>query len=256
MSHNNLVSSRRSKAKSSALDHPLHDPQPLHTSRSPLQAPKTGLADAQIAQDGEAKFRAPPPSFTSMPPSSSLRGRLARWVPRWRSPSPNRDRPTTYGPEQSIADTSLQLSPDNLRPSLSLENVNNTPSRRDPHAIHEKSAVSPGRPGDTSGVGYSSSIESLPAPVASAEATDSYEDRKKTIMGAIKLLLQTSSTVLKFAPIPNLDQIPTTLLTWIQAYESVASNVEDMEKLYVVIQQVRDSVLQPLREWTGEIPPN
>ncbi|KAF8324967.1 uncharacterized protein EI90DRAFT_2202550 [Cantharellus anzutake] len=96
-----------------------------------------------------------------------------------------------------------------------------------------------------------SRIESLSPQAGSAAATD----QKNTTLNAIKLLLQTSAAALKFAPIPQLDQIPNTLLAWINIYESATTNVEDMEKLHIVIRQVRDSVLQPLQEWTGEIPP-
>src|SRR5258708_17025039 len=42
---------------------------------------------------------------------------------------------------------------------------------------------------------------------------------KKTVLGATKLALQTAASVLKLAPIPNLGQIPTLLLDWIQIYE-------------------------------------
>ncbi|SRR5258708_752595 len=42
---------------------------------------------------------------------------------------------------------------------------------------------------------------------------------KKTVISAIKLLLRTAVHALKSVPIPNLDQIPNTLLEWIQIYE-------------------------------------
>ena len=42
---------------------------------------------------------------------------------------------------------------------------------------------------------------------------------KKTIISATKLFLQSAAVALKVAPIPNLDQIPNTLLTWIQICE-------------------------------------
>ncbi|KAF8330698.1 uncharacterized protein EI90DRAFT_1088934 [Cantharellus anzutake] len=44
-------------------------------------------------------------------------------------------------------------------------------------------------------------------------------DGKKTIIAATKLILQTAASALKFVPIPNLDQIPSILLAWLQVYE-------------------------------------
>ena len=42
---------------------------------------------------------------------------------------------------------------------------------------------------------------------------------KKTVISTVKSLLQATAGALKFVPIPNLDQIPNTLLAWIQIYE-------------------------------------
>ena len=36
--------------------------------------------------------------------------------------------------------------------------------------------------------------------------------------------------------------------------QTVSGNTEDMKQLCDVIKQVGDSVLQPLQEWTGEVP--
>ncbi|KAF8331441.1 uncharacterized protein EI90DRAFT_1022248 [Cantharellus anzutake] len=214
-----LFSSWRSNAKSPP-EPSLPDPQPLHTSRS---LPRIVMTSPQVT-DGEVGSRAVSLASMSMPPPSSLRDRFARWVLRWRSPSPN-DKSTTRRPKQSTGSASLQPSPDNSRLSLSSlrskENVNNnTPSRSNPPAIYETSAASfeqPGSTGDSDGC--SLGVESLPGPAAPAAGTRSHGDQKKTIMNAIKLLLQTSSTALKLAPIPNLDQIPNTLLAWINTYE-------------------------------------
>ncbi|KAF8331431.1 uncharacterized protein EI90DRAFT_1021098 [Cantharellus anzutake] len=203
--------SGRSKAKSPAPELFLLDPQPSHTSRSLLQAPRIDITSLQVTRDGEVGSHAVSPSSMSTPPSSSL---LPRWVLRWRSPSPNRDKSTT---QRAKLSTSPQSSPDNSRLSHSHipseVTANDTPSRFDPQAIYETSAVSAEQPrgdGPSLGVGSSSSA---------AAATGSHGDQKKTIIDAIKLLLQTSATALKLAPIPNLYQIPNTLLAWINTYE-------------------------------------
>ena len=36
--------------------------------------------------------------------------------------------------------------------------------------------------------------------------------------------------------------------------KTLGRNGEDLKQLYDVIEQVRDSVLRPLQEWTGEVP--
>ncbi|KAF8324962.1 uncharacterized protein EI90DRAFT_2202693 [Cantharellus anzutake] len=242
-----LFFSWRSKAKSPAPELSLHDPQPLHTSRSLFQASRIDITNPQVTRDGEAGSHAVSPSSMPTPPSS-LRDRFVRWVLRRRSPNPNRDKSTT---QRAKLSTSPQSSPYNSRLSHShLPSEETAPSRTDPQAMYETGAVSAEQPGST-GDGPLLCIESL----SSAAATGSHGDRKKPIMEAIKLLLQTSATALKLAPIPNLYQIPNTLLAWINTYESIIGNAEDMKMLYVVIQKVHDSVFQPLREWTGEIPP-
>ncbi|KAF8341611.1 uncharacterized protein EI90DRAFT_1759107 [Cantharellus anzutake] len=92
---------------------------------------------------------------------------------------------------------------------------------------------------------------------ASAESAHRWidDDRKKTIIGAIKLILETAVANLKFSSIANLDQIPSMILRWIQIYENISSNAEDLNWLYEVIQKTHDSVLEPLRKWTEEVPP-
>ncbi|KAF8319241.1 uncharacterized protein EI90DRAFT_3020816 [Cantharellus anzutake] len=80
-------------------------------------------------------------------------------------------------------------------------------------------------------------------------------DLNKTIIGTTKLLLKTVAAGLKFAPIANLDQIPNTLLRFIQTYENVSGNTEELNQLCIVIQQAQKSVVEPLQKWTGETSP-
>ncbi|KAF8314125.1 uncharacterized protein EI90DRAFT_478066 [Cantharellus anzutake] len=88
--------------------------------------------------------------------------------------------------------------------------------------------------------------------------SSSGSDRKKTIIGATRLMLQTAAFVLKFSPIPKLDEIPNLLLTWLQVYETLDGNDTNLKELNGEFQKAYKTILQPLQMWTSqtsEIPP-
>ncbi|KAF8338854.1 uncharacterized protein EI90DRAFT_2423106 [Cantharellus anzutake] len=86
-------------------------------------------------------------------------------------------------------------------------------------------------------------------------SANSGSDRKKVIIGATRLVLQNAADALKFAPIANLDAIPNLLLTWLQVYETVGGNDDELEGLGDHIRKAYTTILQPLELSTDQIPP-
>ncbi|KAF8336417.1 uncharacterized protein EI90DRAFT_172661 [Cantharellus anzutake] len=80
-------------------------------------------------------------------------------------------------------------------------------------------------------------------------------DGKKTIIAATRLVLQTATSALKFVPIPNLDQIPSILLTWLQVYETIDNNDESLKGLDDEVRNAHETIFRPLLLWTGQLPP-
>ncbi|KAF8341653.1 uncharacterized protein EI90DRAFT_1763533 [Cantharellus anzutake] len=64
-----------------------------------------------------------------------------------------------------------------------------------------------------------SSVPAISSVPAESVPRRSDGDLKKMMIGTTKLLLEATAIGLKSAPIANLDQIPNTLLRWIQIYE-------------------------------------
>ena len=194
--------SPREKSPTSALSN--NDPQPSRTSALLLQAPQTGITASQTVQESNDASTIPPLGGSR----TSLRSRLSRWIRRLIRGNTST---TPLGQSRS------RLSRPSIHPE---ESADNPPSTLNVHTIHDDSAGANRR----RGLGGVDSLDVAPlsAPVPSVSPT-SDNDRKKTIISGTKLLLQTAATALQFAPIPNLDQIPNTLLTWIQIYEVSAS---------------------------------
>ncbi|KAF8336496.1 uncharacterized protein EI90DRAFT_181195 [Cantharellus anzutake] len=80
-------------------------------------------------------------------------------------------------------------------------------------------------------------------------------DGKKTIIAATRLVLQTAASALKFVPIPNLDQIPNILLSWLQVYETIDNNDENLKGLDDEVREAHETIFRPLLLWTGQVPP-
>ncbi|KAF8307844.1 uncharacterized protein EI90DRAFT_1934805 [Cantharellus anzutake] len=80
-------------------------------------------------------------------------------------------------------------------------------------------------------------------------------DGKKTIIAATRLILQTAASALKLAPIPNLDQIPNILLSWLQVYETFDNNDENLKGLDDEVQNAHETIFRLLQLWTGQVPP-
>ncbi|KAF8330721.1 uncharacterized protein EI90DRAFT_1089992 [Cantharellus anzutake] len=92
------------------------------------------------------------------------------------------------------------------------------------------------------------SAPDLPSPTVPAG------EGKKTIIAATRLVLQTAASALKFAPIPNLDQIPRILLTWLQVYETIDNNDENLKGLDDEVRKAHETIFRPLQLWTGQVP--
>ncbi|KAF8328873.1 uncharacterized protein EI90DRAFT_3017482 [Cantharellus anzutake] len=85
-------------------------------------------------------------------------------------------------------------------------------------------------------------------------SASSGSDRKKVVIGAMRLVLQNAALTLKFAPVPNLDAIPNLLLTWLQVYETVGGNDEGLKGLDDEIRGAYTTILRLLQLWTDQIP--
>ncbi|KAF8328563.1 uncharacterized protein EI90DRAFT_1534911 [Cantharellus anzutake] len=148
---------------------------------------------------------------------TSSRDKLLRLFRR--SPSPrHRNQSSTSQSKHPMPTTPIQTSTNDSRPSLSPPAEVNINSQRvmgtvlatgnDDPSVHTQQ-----EPG--------SSVPSVPAESVPRRSDG---DLKKTIIGTTKLLLETAAAGLKFAPILNLDQIPNTLLRFIQIYEVCESS--------------------------------
>ncbi|KAF8333234.1 uncharacterized protein EI90DRAFT_643170 [Cantharellus anzutake] len=96
-------------------------------------------------------------------------------------------------------------------------------------------------------------ISSLMERIPSSSAVPT-GDRKKTTIAATRLVLQTAASALRFVPIANLDQIPNILLTWLQVYESVDDNDENLKGLGDEVRKAHETIFRPLQLWTGQVP--
>ena len=188
------------------------NPQLPRTSTTSLQVPQTSAIAFETAQEGIDGLIIPSGSPHDATPSPSFRHRLLKGIRRL-SPNPKRSNKST---------TPLQSPPHNPLPSPppldSGESIDHPRSTLNTHTIHDAGARGQPRPADVNS--RNAAPLSVPAPSVSSSSDN---DRKKTIITGTKLLLQTAAVALKFAPIANLDQIPNTLLTWIQICEVSAS---------------------------------
>ncbi|KAF8336988.1 uncharacterized protein EI90DRAFT_97281 [Cantharellus anzutake] len=187
---------------------------------------------------------------------TSSRDKLPRLFQRNPSPSPapsRRNQSSTSQSKQFMSTALVQTPANDSRPPLSPPTEVNTnfPPMMVGNALatgnHDSSIHTQQESGPSVPTTSSVPAESVPR--------RSDGDLKKTIIGTTKLLLETAAAGLKFAPIAHLDQIPNTLLRCIQIYENVIGNTEELNQLCIVIQQAQESVVEPLRKWTGETPP-
>ncbi|KAF8314621.1 uncharacterized protein EI90DRAFT_422600 [Cantharellus anzutake] len=126
-----------------------------------------------------------------------------------RSPSPNRrNQSSTPQPNYPVTETS----PNGPRPLLSP-----LPTEVIPTALVGDDEASVGTQQEPSDIGPLAPAASSVTAESASRRSDG--NRKDIIAGGTKAFLQTAATALKFVPIPNLDQIPNTLLTWIRIYE-------------------------------------
>ena len=218
------IFSRSPRAKSPASGLSSIDPQLPRTSTASLQVPQTNVTASKTAQEGIDGSTIPSGSSHGSRPSPSFRDRLLRGIRRL-SPNPKRSKKsTTSPPEQPMATTPPQsslhnppLSPPSLDSGEGIDHPRSTPNT---DTIHD---AGPGGHPEPADVNLPNAAPlSVPAP---SVLSSSNNDGKKTIISNTRLLLQTAATALQFAPIPNLHQIPNTLLTWIQIYEVSASTL-------------------------------
>ncbi|KAF7971625.1 hypothetical protein HWV62_20736 [Athelia sp. TMB] len=93
-------------------------------------------------------------------------------------------------------------------------------------------------------------IGSNVAPSATAPS-----ERKDIMLTFTKQGLQALEAGLKFVPIPGLSLIPSGLLKFLQVYEGVGDNSEQLEKLRLSIQSFFDDVLVPIGSFETDVPP-
>ncbi|KAF8336317.1 uncharacterized protein EI90DRAFT_158415 [Cantharellus anzutake] len=172
-----------------------------------------------------------------------------------RSPSPNPthlDQPKTSDPRQSDPSTpdppSLNLSPFPVLFAGAIDISRVVPGER---IIHGNTKTPHPPPGRTDVNLYT------PSPINQTPSSSAVTagDGKKTIIAATRLVLQTAASALKFVSIPNLDQIPSILLTWLQVYETIDNNDENLKGLDDEVRNAHDTIFRPLQLWTGQVPP-
>ncbi|KAF8338221.1 uncharacterized protein EI90DRAFT_2561537 [Cantharellus anzutake] len=254
----------RNKGKRPAPGSSLQASHPLTPSESPV--PQVHVTSPNVSSDhdnthrdqfrGSARPSYLEPALTASDsrrsdpkePSSST-GRGSRKIGRKFSPNPSKpstpdlvgqSRPSTPFLQPSADNRVLPPSPlaptDNIDDLLEASGTHATPSSH--HAQL-----------DSEGINVSGLSELTITPSASLKS-----DRKKVIIGALTLVLQTAVDALKLAPVPGLDAIPNLLLTWLQVYETVGGNDDDLKGLDEDIQRAYVTILQPLELLTDQIP--
>ncbi|KAF8312160.1 uncharacterized protein EI90DRAFT_747254 [Cantharellus anzutake] len=217
-------------------------PNPQITS-SPTESDATTSTD----HGGSDRFRLEPLTTTD----GSSRGRKQRRSVRYtiakllsRSPSPDPRQPDPSTPNQPL----LNPLSSPVLPGGTIGISHMMPSECITHGNTETPHPPPGRTGVN--LDAPSSMDRTP----SSSAVTAGEG-KKTIIAATRLVLQTAATALKLAPIPNLDQIPNTLLSWLQVYETIDNNDEDLKGLDDEVRNAHETIFRPLQLWTGQVPP-
>ncbi|KAF8338232.1 uncharacterized protein EI90DRAFT_2563126 [Cantharellus anzutake] len=257
----------RNKGKRPAPGSSSQASDPLTPSESPV--PHVHVTGPKVSSDHDSthrnQFRVPAgpylePAVAAQPvpsggrradptePSSST-GRRSRKI--WRKFSPNRSKPSTSDlvGQSRPSTSSLQPSADNrvLPPSplAPADNIDDLLEASGTHATPSSHHAQL----DSEGINVSGLSELTITPSASSKS-----DRKKVIIGGITLVLQTAAEALKLAPVPGLDAIPNLLLTWLQVYETVGGNDDDLKGLDEDIQRAYVTILQPLELLTDQIP--
>ncbi|KAF8330913.1 uncharacterized protein EI90DRAFT_1111302 [Cantharellus anzutake] len=180
-------------------------------------------SDATTSTDHGGSDR---PRLKPLTTSGSSRGRKQRWSARHsiakllsRSPSPDPthvDQSKSFDPRQSDPSThnlpSRGLSPSRVLLEGGMDITHVMPSERIVHGntgtLHPPLGHIGVKSDTPSSIDRTSSSSVVPP-----------GGGKKTIIVASRLILQTAASALKLAPIPNLDQIPKILLSWLQVYE-------------------------------------
>ncbi|KAF8336479.1 uncharacterized protein EI90DRAFT_178979 [Cantharellus anzutake] len=219
-------------------------------------SPTANDATTNKDRDGSDGSRLQPPTSSTAGSSRGRKQRRSVWyaiAQRFsRSPSPDPthiDQPKSSYPRQSDPSRPDPPSPD-PSPShiLAIDASHTIPNERIIHGNTESPATQPGLTGADldipSSMDQTSSSSAVPA-----------GDRKKTIIAATRLVLQTAASALKFVPIPNLDQIPSILLTWLQVYETIDNNDENLKGLDNEVRKAHETIFRPLLLWTGQVPP-
>ncbi|KAF8336313.1 uncharacterized protein EI90DRAFT_158600 [Cantharellus anzutake] len=197
----------------------------LQITSSPTQSDATTNTD----HGGSDRFRLEPLTTTGgssrgRKQRRSIRHTLAKLLSRSPSPDPRQPDPSTPDPP------SLNLSPSPVLPGGAIDISRMIPSGN---------------------LDAPSSIDHDRTPSSSAVTAG---EGKKTIIATTRLVLQTAATALKLAPIPNLDQIPNTLLSWLQVYETIGNNDENLKGLDDEVRNAHETIFRPLQLWTGQFP--
>ncbi|KAF8324202.1 uncharacterized protein EI90DRAFT_2367057 [Cantharellus anzutake] len=200
------------------------------------------------------------PIVPTAPSSRSLGGsatsslhRITKWFGKWSSPNRRHKSPPSH-PEPSVANIRLHPAPDTSRLSHLYPEQNVDGNRRSPSSIQTVADTTSSLHSQLERMGLDSDVPSLSEVTALSSAPAS--DRKKpVIIGTTKLLLQVGAFALKASPIPLLGEIPNLLLKFLQVYESVDSNSENLKGLNDDVHKAYTTILRPLQLWTDNIPP-
>ncbi|KAF8328595.1 uncharacterized protein EI90DRAFT_3290514 [Cantharellus anzutake] len=155
--------------------------------------------------------------------------------------------------ESGVGPGVTQLSPDSKStPSLlpSDQNIRKVPSASNTSTVGSDKAICHPQP-----AAKKDYLAPLAVPTLDSSSAALAGDGTETVLGVIKLSLQTATSVLKLVPIAHLDEIPTLLLSWIQIYETVRGNSDDLDGLCEGIHKAWHSVVEPIQNWRGDRPP-
>ncbi|KAF8322346.1 uncharacterized protein EI90DRAFT_3077986 [Cantharellus anzutake] len=248
-------SSPHPKETPSAFVSPFNDRQSSDSSPQALQIVITELSNApHMAPPGsslEPTSMVTPitssggPSHSKMPlfPLRRLAQRVGRKL------SPNRDRSSI--PDIKSSESTTPLEPLSGNPGRSSSSFPLSLDIGDPRTLPNTSTVHDGGASLRTQLALEG-ISVPPLEPMKAPRSSSNSDRKKTMIGTTRLTLQTAAFVLKFSPIPKLDQIPNLLLTLLQIYESFDENDTNLKGLNAEVQKAYETILQPLQMWTGQ----
>ncbi|KAF8324187.1 uncharacterized protein EI90DRAFT_2365430 [Cantharellus anzutake] len=180
--------------------------------------------------------------------------RITKWFGKRSSPNRRHKSPPSH-PEPSVANIRLHPAPDTSRLSHLYPEQNVDGNRRSTSSIQTVVDTTSSLHSQPERMGLDSDVPSVSEATALSPAAPAGDRKKPVIIGTTKLLLQVGAFALKASLIPLLGEIPNLLLKFLQVYESVDSNSENLNGLNDEVHKAYTTILRLLQLWTDNIPP-